>query len=142
MGLAIVNAATCLPHAGRDPCRICADECRMAGYEAIEFLRVLVDVDDAGAPVEGSGFVAPVVIADLCVGCGLCQMRCLAMNVEEKRLLEFSAIRVEAGEGREDRISNGSYRALRAAERRAREKETRRPGEAGGDAYLPDFLKE
>ena len=69
-------------------------------------------------------------------------MRCFAINVEEKRLLASSAIRVEAGEGREDRISRGSYRALRAAERREREKAKRGTGAAGGDEYLPDFLKE
>ena len=142
MGLAIVDTAACLPHAGREPCRICADECHMAGYDAIEFLRVRVDVDEAGAPVEGSGYVAPVVVADRCVGCGLCQMRCFAINVQEKRLLASSAIGVEAGEGREDRIARGSYRALRAAERQAREEEERRTGTSGDQEYLPDFLKE
>jgi ferredoxin len=142
MGLAIVDAATCLPHAGKEPCRICADECRTAGYSAIEFLRVRVEIDEAGAPLEGSGFIAPVVLSDLCVGCGLCQMRCFAINVEEKRLLAASAIRVLAGEGREDRLSRGSYRALRAAERKEKEAEKRRAPAAGGEEYLPDFLKE
>ena len=114
----------------------------MAGYEAIEFLRVRVEIDEAGAPIEGSGFVAPIVQPDLCVGCGLCQMRCFAINVLETRLLGASAIRVEAGEGREDRIARGSYRALRAAERQAREEEERRTGTSGDQEYLPDFLKE
>ncbi len=142
MGLAIVDAGACLPHAGREPCRICADECRIAGYAAIEFLRVRVEIDGAGAPVEGTGFIAPVVLSDLCVGCGLCQMRCFAINAQEKRLFASSAIRVEAGDEREDRISRGSYRAMRTAEREERQKAKRGTGAAGGEEYLPDFLKE
>ena len=34
-----------------------------------------------GSPIEGTGFLAPVVLADKCVGCGLCQTRCYGINV-------------------------------------------------------------
>jgi MauM/NapG family ferredoxin protein len=97
MGLAVVDLETCLPYARREACHLCVDECTVAGYNAIEFLRVGTEVDEAGLPIEGSGFLAPVVLADKCVGCGLCQTRCWAINVVQKRLLRASAIRVRGG---------------------------------------------
>lgn len=139
MGLAIVNQSTCLPYAGREPCQLCVDECVAAGYHAIEFTRVGTQMDELGAPIEESGFVAPVVRADLCVGCGLCQTRCYAVNKQTKGLLAESAILIEAGDGKEDRLMRGSYLALRADEAREREEEQKKKAGAGG--YLPDFLK-
>ncbi len=140
MGLAFVNGETCLPFAGREACQMCVDECKAAGYNAIEFVRVHPKLDEQGMPVPDTGFLAPVVLPDLCVGCGLCQTRCHIINVKEKGLLAETAIWVEAGPGREDRMSSGSYLALRQEERRKRE--TAAPKAAGGDSYLPDFLKE
>ena len=119
MGLAIVNETTCLPLAGKEDCDLCVQECNAAGYEAIEFTQVHTQLDDNGVPVEGSGFLAPVVLDDKCVGCGLCQTRCYGINVKEKNLLSASAIVVEAGEGKEDRLMNGSYQSLREREREA-----------------------
>ena len=143
IGLADVDREICLPYAGREACQLCVDECRRAGYEAIEFLRVGGAVDEKGEPVEGSGRLAPVVRADRCVGCGLCQMRCRAINVKTRHLLPHSAIRVTAGAGREDRVFRGSYVALQA--QRARQEEQRdktvHPQEPAGSEYLPDFLK-
>ena len=55
------------------------------------------------------GFVVEDDRADLCVGCGLCQTRCYGINVKEKGLLDASAIVIEAGEGKEDRLMTGSY---------------------------------
>lgn len=104
MGLAIVNELTCLPFANREACQLCVDECNAAGYGAIEFTAVHTGVDALGNPVDGTGHIAPVVLADKCVGCGLCQTRCHAINVKEKKLLPQSAIVIEAGEGREDRV--------------------------------------
>lgn len=139
MGLAIVDQKTCLPFAGREACQLCVDECHAAGYHAIEFTRVGTEVDSDGLPVEGSGYLAPVVLADRCVGCGLCQTRCRGINVDQKHLLEESAIVILAGPGREDRIMHGSYQALRQEERKEAEQKRR---EQGGDSnYLPDFLK-
>ena len=116
MGLAIVNPQTCLPFAGREACQLCVDECAGAGYHAIEFTRVGTEVDADGNPIEGTGFLAPVVLADKCVGCGLCQTRCYGINVAAKHLLPQSAIIIEAGEGKEDRLMSGSYIALREQE--------------------------
>jgi len=107
IGLARVDREVCLLYAGRGACQLCVDECRMAGYDAIEFMRVGGAVDGKGAPVEGSRCLAPVVREDRCIGCGLCQMRCHAINVEVRKRLPCSAIRVVAGEGREDRLLAG-----------------------------------
>ena len=50
---------------------------------------------------------------------------------------------VEAGRGKEDRLAQGSYRALREQEERARLEENRErmKQEGAGDSYLPDFLR-
>ena len=127
MGLAIVNENTCLPFANQEACQLCVDECNAAGYEAIEFVNVHTAVDSHGMPVDGSGFVAPVVLADKCVGCGLCQTRCYAINVKEKHLLAGSAIVIEAGLGKEDRLMTGSYIQLREEEKLRREATTTSP---------------
>jgi len=141
IGLAEVDRKACLPHAGREACQLCVDECRMAGYNAIEFIRVGGRVDENGRPVEGSGYLAPVVREDRCVGCGLCQMRCRSINVKSKKLLGRSAIRVVAGLGKEDRIVSGSYLALREQRARQRQQQNRVEGATNGGDYLPDFLK-
>ncbi len=104
MGLAFLNLQTCLPHAGKEACQLCVDECTAAGYNAIEFTQVGTEVDDAGQPIEGTGYLAPVMIDDQCVGCGLCQTRCYGINVSQKKLLEESAIVIKAGTGHEDRL--------------------------------------
>lgn len=103
MGLAFIYLQTCLPHAGQEACQLCVDECTSAGYNAIEFTQVGTEVDDAGQPIEGTGFLAPIMIDDKCVGCGLCQTRCYGINVSQKQLLEKSAIVIKAGMDHEDR---------------------------------------
>ncbi|QDU95924.1 4Fe-4S binding protein [Lignipirellula cremea] len=139
MGLAIVNEQTCLPLAGKEACQLCVDECSAAGYHAIEFTRVHTEVDDDGLPIEGSGYLAPVVLADECVGCGLCQMSCYQFNVHQTGKLGASAIVVEAGPGKEDRLHSGSYRQLRRdeARKKAIEQQQRLP-EQQSEFYVPD----
>ncbi len=139
MGLAIVDESTCLPFAGREACQLCVDECSAAGYHAIEFTQVGTEVDETGAPIEGSGYLAPVVLADKCVGCGLCQTRCHVINVKEKHLLSESSIMIEAGDGKEDRLLTGSYVELRRQEADLRaEQARRRQGSVGPEYLLPD----
>jgi ferredoxin len=86
-------------------------------------------------PISGSGFVAPVVLADKCVGCGLCQTRCYAINVKEKHLLTGSAIVIEAGLGKEDRLISGSYVQLRTAEKQQGKPATHSPAI---DFFVPE----
>jgi len=143
LGLAAIDPQTCLPHAGREACQLCVDECRLAGYDAFEFVRVGTELDAFGALVEDSGFLAPAVRAERCVGCGLCQTRCYRINVKSKQLLTASAVVVQAGAGKEDRLRNGSYLEQRQAEQREREAAQRElHKERTGHGYLPDFLNE
>jgi ferredoxin len=137
--LAEINLQTCLPYAGKEACQLCVDECHHAGYHAIEFTRVHTEIDGDGNPVEDSGYLAPVVLADKCVGCGLCQTRCYGINVADKHLLSESAVIISAGAGKEDRLSSGSYQARRDEEQR--QKQSVQPQVPEGDSYLPDFLK-
>jgi ferredoxin len=100
-------------------------------------------MDKDGKPIEDTGFLAPVILADKCVGCGLCETRCYRINVLQKRLIEETAIRVVAGPGKEDRLMRDSYLALREVERRRkrRQQDKLRKGNGARDSYLPDFLK-
>jgi ferredoxin len=155
IGLAVVDRQTCLPFADREACQLCVDECVAAGYNAIEFTKVHTQIDESGMPIEGTGFLAPVVLNHKCVGCGLCQTRCRGINVDEKGLLQRSAIVVQAGDGNEDRLMRGvtpfpvneisgfegSYIQLRIDESRVEQ----RPSAGAVNAqegYLPDFLKD
>jgi ferredoxin len=140
MGLAIVNERTCLPYAGTSACQLCVDECTAAGYYALEFTRVHTQADAAGLPIEDTGYLAPVVLTDKCVGCGLCQMSCYRVNVRQKDLLSASAIVIEAGAGKEDRLLTGSYVQLRQQEavQRQAEQQRRLPHtKSGNDYFVP-----
>jgi ferredoxin len=134
MGLAEVKP-NCLPVAGEQECQLCVDECNRAGYDAIEFERVLPEIDAQGFPVEGTGFPAPVVVADKCVGCGLCQSVCHRINVKGRSLLAESAIVVYAGSGKEDRILHGTYTDLRQQERDVRKDKIQQQNEEFGDYF-------
>jgi ferredoxin len=141
LGLAVVNEQTCLPWAGTEACQLCVDECAAAGYHAIEFIRVHSQADDSGKPVEGMGFLAPKVLPDKCVGCGLCQMRCYSINAKTKRLLPESAILVEAGEGKEDRLMSGSYRDLRKQQHPSWSETQSKADSREPQRYMPEFLE-
>jgi ferredoxin len=141
MGLAIVNEQTCLPFAGQEDCDLCVQECHAAGYHAIEYIQVGTQVDDQGQPIAGSGMLAPVVLPENCVGCGLCQTRCHAINVKDKGLLSASAIIIEAGEGKEDRLIVGSYRQLRQ-ERGAAATEARKSQGAEMESADPEISQD
>ncbi len=138
IGRAVVDPTLCLPYVGRSECQWCVQECARTGHKALEFVRIGTETDAAGTPIADTGFLAPVVQPEKCVGCGMCEAICHAMNVRRNPLLTESAIHVEGGEGKEDRLRTGSYRALREAEEAAGN--TSRP-DPTGDTYLPDFLK-
>ncbi len=134
MGLAEVEPH-CLPLAGKEPCQLCVDECAAAGYDAIEFELVHPQLDDQGMPIEGTGFAAPVVVADRCVGCGLCQSACYRINTKSRSVLHASAIVVYAGPGKEDRIAEGTYTELRRREDEQRRTRRREALDELGDFY-------
>ena len=97
-------------------------------------------MDETGLPIAESGHLAPVVIAEKCVGCGLCQTRCYGINVVEKKLLKESAIIIKAGEGREDRLMSGSYIQLRKDEQARKLEPTKNEVVEEGDIepFAPD----
>ncbi|MDG2223905.1 MAG: 4Fe-4S binding protein [Rubripirellula sp.] len=138
MGLAIINETTCLPFAGQEDCDLCVQECKAAGYRAIEYVQVGTQTDEFGAPIAGTGRLAPAIVDHLCVGCGLCQTRCYGINVKEKQLLIQSAVVVEAGPGKEDRLLSGSYVALRRKEHNERANRRKLPVlDSQPDSTLP-----
>jgi ferredoxin len=99
MGLAIVDTAICLPHAGTRECRLCFDECEAAGYHAIQMRPVRLEIGDlpqgafsADQIEEMSTILAPFVLADACTGCGLCEYRCHAALVKQQKLIPTTAI--------------------------------------------------
>ncbi|MFC1765730.1 hypothetical protein ACFL6U_27105 [Planctomycetota bacterium] len=85
-----------------------------------------------------SGYLAPVVLEDRCVGCGFCQARCRSVNVTEKQLLRESAVKIVAGPGHEDRTIVGSYREL---EKKRKKGVKQQKIKAAENEYLPDFLQ-
>jgi ferredoxin len=102
MGVAKINTETCLPlrAQGRRDCDLCYRECSQAGYNAIELRWVPIELDPP--PPEGmfseleleemSRIKVPVVDADKCVGCGICQYRCHKKHVSQESKLPQSAI--------------------------------------------------
>lgn len=138
IALAVVDKSTCLPYAGKEACQLCVDECNAAGYHALEFIRVGTETDQYGAPIEGTGLLAPVVRPDQCVGCGLCETRCHKINAQTRHVLAATAIHIEAGPGKEDRLPHGARNPLRDVEKPANPPA---PKGAADNTYLPDFLK-
>jgi hypothetical protein len=68
-------------------------------------------------------------------------MQCYQFNVK-KGLLDASAIIVEPGEGKEDRLMQGSYVELRQQEMRERKAaHERKPHKAGEDYFVPRSAK-
>jgi len=103
MGLARIDSAACLPHRKdqlRQDCDLCYVECRRAGYDAIEMREIRIELTPP--PPEGmfsemeleamSRIRIPVVKAEACVGCGICQYRCHTRYVIQEQSLPTSAI--------------------------------------------------
>jgi polyferredoxin len=138
MALAEVDKSACLAHCKTQECGLCVEECAAAGYNALEYIRVGMEYDNWGTPIADSGFLAPVINEEKCVGCGLCQVKCHSANVKELELLIKSAIVVKTGPGKEDRIVRGSYKQLQTE--RMKNKKQLLPPSPKND-YLPDFLR-
>ena len=101
MGRAVVDTALCLPHRGERDCRLCYEECRAAGYHAIDMREIRLAVGDvpegalSALELEAASRIdAPFVRREACVGCGLCEYRCHTAHAARGHLLPRSAIRV------------------------------------------------
>ncbi|MEX0704126.1 MAG: 4Fe-4S binding protein [Planctomycetales bacterium] len=107
MGLAKINTEACLPYredGRREYCDLCVKECASAGYHAIRFEELRIELDPP--PPEGlftqdeldamSFIQVPVVDAAACVGCGICEYRCHTALVAQEKVLDASAIVVVA----------------------------------------------
>ena len=99
MGIAKINTSTCLPHCGLEDCRLCYDECTAAGYDAIEMRRIKLEIGEieegafSDMEIEAMSHIeAPHIIAEKCVGCGLCEYRCHSRWVKNAKSLPRSAI--------------------------------------------------
>ncbi|MBC8291233.1 MAG: 4Fe-4S binding protein [Planctomycetes bacterium] len=113
MGLAKVNTKTCLPFRedGREDCDLCFQECTQAGYNAIEMRPIELEVDRMELEMAGfsdpeidemATILAPYVLPDRCVGCGICTYRCHQKYVVQEGRLDENAIPVFAEN--EDRL--------------------------------------
>ena len=84
IGLAFVDPSRCIPFAQGTPCIVCEEHCPTP-RKAIEFTE---------RPGKGGRAVkVPVVVVDLCIGCGVCEYKC--------PVSDFAGIRVTSvGESR------------------------------------------
>lgn len=101
IGLAVIDPKTCLSRSGQRDCQLCFDECRAAGYNAIEMRRIKLELGDipegvfSDAELEAmSSIEAPFVNPEACIGCGLCEYRCHTACTKQDKLLTESAIRI------------------------------------------------
>lgn len=67
LGTAVVDSQRCLPLKGMQACIVCQSVCP---YEAIQMLQ------SGQTSAWGDVFAGPVVAADYCTGCGLCEAAC------------------------------------------------------------------
>jgi len=102
MGVAKIDRSICLPHCGLEDCQLCFEECADAGYDAIEMRETRLEIGDieegafSDMEIEAmSKIQAPYVIAEKCVGCGLCEYRCHSRWVKNADSLPHSAIVVK-----------------------------------------------
>jgi ferredoxin len=73
IGKAEINRDHCLPWAKNTPCIVCEEMCPLAP-KAVE-LDTFYVADDAGQTV---ALLRPHMIADRCIGCGICEYKCPA----------------------------------------------------------------
>jgi polyferredoxin len=70
IGKAYINTNRCLPYAYGVNCAVCQEHCPTAD-KAIAFTEVPGEKSADGNPLK-----KPVVLYDLCVGCGICEFKC------------------------------------------------------------------
>ena len=71
IGKAYIDPKICIPWSGRGDCIVCEEMCPLP--EKAIFLREVSSTDNQG---EMRTFLAPVVLHERCIGCGLCESKC------------------------------------------------------------------
>jgi Pyruvate/2-oxoacid:ferredoxin oxidoreductase delta subunit len=84
IGLAFVDPSRCIPHAFGTPCIVCEEHCPTP-RKAIEFVR---KAGKGGAEVK-----VPVVLPELCVGCGICENKCPVVDLAGIRVTSVNETR-------------------------------------------------
>ena len=69
IGVAVIDRNRCLPWADGVPCIVCEEMCPTP-EKAIELQ------SEGGGGGEHNGVQKPLVIADRCIGCGICECQC------------------------------------------------------------------
>jgi ferredoxin len=102
IGVAVIDPQLCLSRRGERDCQLCFDECEAAGYHAVEMRFIKLAVGEVPPGAVGPGELeemarikAPFVLAEACVGCGLCEYRCHAAVHRQQKLLPRRAIVVK-----------------------------------------------
>jgi polyferredoxin/Pyruvate/2-oxoacid:ferredoxin oxidoreductase delta subunit len=95
IGLAFINKNRCLPHAFNVNCMVCEEHCPTP-KKAIVF----EEVQKVGPDGNRITLKLPVVVPELCIGCGICEYKCpvsdepaiYVTNINESRSPEHSLL--------------------------------------------------
>lgn len=81
IGTAWVDKTRCLPYALGKPCIVCEEHCPVSP-KAIQ----LVKVDTLTPEGVVATNLAPFVNVDTCIGCGICENKCVVMDLPAIRV--------------------------------------------------------
>ena len=86
LGVAVIDRNRCLPWAEETACIVCEEMCPVPD-KAIELQAASGDAaSDPGNIIEGSDVQKPIVVADRCIGCGICEAQCPVEGVAAIRM--------------------------------------------------------
>jgi polyferredoxin/ferredoxin len=81
IGLAVFDTTRCLPYAFQKPCIVCEEHCPLP-KKAIWFVEQEVVAHDGSRQV----IKQPRVDLDLCIGCGICETKCVIQDLPAIRV--------------------------------------------------------
>ena len=86
LGVAVIDRNRCLPWAEETACIVCEEMCPVPD-KAVELQATSGDAGgDPGNIIEGSDVQKPLVVADGCIGCGICEAQCPVEGVAAIRV--------------------------------------------------------